>query len=179
MHYRTSTYQEGEFRIVDFSEDQKNAVPLQTVLFLCSGNYYRSRFAEIFFNWHARQQGMPWRADSRGLRLDPLNLGHMSHYTVRRLTDLGISSSNYQRNPQDLDLAALQTAHHIVAVKEIEHRPLLTSRFPQWLNNVEFWQVHDIDCSDPSVALPHLEREVLGLLDRLRTVRTRDLGKAG
>jgi protein-tyrosine-phosphatase len=23
----------------------------RTVLFICTGNYYRSRFAEIFFNW--------------------------------------------------------------------------------------------------------------------------------
>ena len=39
---------------------------MPTVLFLCSGNYYRSRFAEIFFNWLAPQQGLNWRAESRG-----------------------------------------------------------------------------------------------------------------
>ena len=40
---------------------------MSTVLFLCSANYYRSRFAEHFFNWLAEINGMPWRADSRGL----------------------------------------------------------------------------------------------------------------
>lgn len=148
-------------------KDPKATGELQTVLFLCTGNYYRSRFAEILFNWHARKKGMSWRADSRGLRLDPLNLGDMSRFTISRLSDLGISHREYQREPKDLDLSALKAAQHIVAVKEAEHRPLMTVRFPEWLDKVEFWQVHDIDCSDPAEALPHLEREVLDLLDRL------------
>ena len=39
----------------------------KTVLFLCTGNYYRSRFAEILFNHLAGQSKLAWRADSRGL----------------------------------------------------------------------------------------------------------------
>ena len=33
----------------------------RTVLFLCTGNYYRSRFAEIIFNSVAGKMGLPWR----------------------------------------------------------------------------------------------------------------------
>jgi protein-tyrosine phosphatase len=61
----------------------------------------------------------------------------------------------------------LNSAHRIVAVKETEHRLLMTARFPQWLDKVEFWEVDDIDCAVPEEALPHLEREVTGLLERL------------
>src|SRR5260370_39303693 len=39
------------------------------VLFLCTGNYYRSRFAEVLFNSVAAKMGLPWRASSRGLGL--------------------------------------------------------------------------------------------------------------
>ena len=35
------------------------------VLFLCTGNYYRSRFAEVLFNSVAGQMGLPWRAHRR------------------------------------------------------------------------------------------------------------------
>lgn len=58
---------------------------MKSVLFLCTGNYYRSRFAEIYFNWHAPQQGLLWKAVSRGLGLDPCNLGPLSLHTVLRL----------------------------------------------------------------------------------------------
>jgi NAD(P)-dependent dehydrogenase (short-subunit alcohol dehydrogenase family) len=87
---------------------------MKTVLFLCTGNYYRSRFAEIFFNWHAEKLEIPWRADSRGLDLDPLNPGKMSRYTVSRLVLQEIPVEQYQRNPKDLDLADLKAAHHVV-----------------------------------------------------------------
>ena len=36
----------------------------KTVLFLCTGNYYRSRFAEILFNSVASKLGLPWQASS-------------------------------------------------------------------------------------------------------------------
>src|SRR2546423_8328983 len=44
--------------------------PEKSVLFLCTGNYYRSRFAEILFNSVAGRMGLPWRASSRGLALE-------------------------------------------------------------------------------------------------------------
>ena len=40
----------------------------KTVLFLCTGNYYRSRFAEALFDSVAVRMGLPWRASSRGWR---------------------------------------------------------------------------------------------------------------
>jgi protein-tyrosine-phosphatase len=37
------------------------------VLFVCSGNFYRSRLAELLFNEAAEKAGVVWRAESRGL----------------------------------------------------------------------------------------------------------------
>ena len=142
----------------------------QTVLFLCTGNYYRSRFAEILFNWLANRVNLPWQATSRGLALDSRNLGYMSDYTVNRLSHLQIPIHGYQRYPQDLTVADLNSANQIIAVKETEHRPLMISRFPEWTNQVEFWEVHDIDCARPEEALPQLELKVRGLLERLTAV---------
>lgn len=144
---------------------------MQKLLFLCTGNYYRSRFAEIFFNWHADSRGIPWRADSRGLALDPANPGAMSVFTRTHLGRYPISLAEYERLPQDLTSRDLDAAHHIVAVKRTEHHPLMQRRFPDWLDRVEFWEVHDIDCQSPDAALPHLEREVLSLVDRLAAMK--------
>jgi len=52
-------------------------------------------------------------------------------------------------------------------VKEAEHRPMIERGFCQWLDRVEFWHVHDLDCCGPDEAIPHLDREVAALLKRL------------
>lgn len=138
------------------------------VLFLCSGNYYRSRFAEIFFNWHARQRGMAWQAASRGLMLVKENVGPLSCHTIARLTALGIPFDDQLRLPRAAAYDDFAAAQHIVAVKRAEHHPLLEAQFPQWLARVEFWDIHDVDCAHASEAMAALEAHVLKLLDRLR-----------
>jgi protein-tyrosine phosphatase len=56
---------------------------VKTVLFLCTGNYYRSRFAEELFNHHAERCGIGWVAHSRGLALErgTHNIGYISPFT--------------------------------------------------------------------------------------------------
>src|ERR1700693_5409317 len=64
----------------------------KTVLFLCTGNYYRSRFAEVLFNSVAGKMGLPWSASSRGLALERgvNNVGPMAVSAVRALQARGL-----------------------------------------------------------------------------------------
>jgi protein-tyrosine phosphatase len=144
-----------------------DAVQSKRLLFLCTGNYYRSRFAEIFFNWEAQQRSLRWTAESRGLALDGCSYGPISHYTLARLKEKGIEYNTDQRFPLPLSEADLAAADHIIAVKEAEHRPLVARRFAQWCDRIEYWHVHDLDCATPENAFPHLEKELIRLLDRL------------
>lgn len=140
---------------------------MKTMLFLCTGNYYRSRYAEILFDWKARELGLDWQADSRGLDPDPLNHGPMSRATIAALREAGIPYEHQLRMPQRATDDDFQRADHVVAVKEAEHRPIIERKFAKWLSRVEFWHVHDLDCCGPDETIPHLEREVLSLLNRL------------
>jgi protein-tyrosine phosphatase len=140
---------------------------MKQILFLCSGNYYRSRFAEIFFNWHAQQRGLRWYAESRGLALEPRNAGPISRHAVASLAARGISCDEYIRAPLLVTDADFTAAHRIIAVKEAEHRPIVESRHSAWRGLVEYWRIDDIDCATPEEAIPLLEREVLRLLERL------------
>ncbi|MDD5034696.1 MAG: low molecular weight phosphatase family protein [Methylococcaceae bacterium] len=140
-----------------------------TVLFLCTGNYYRSRFAELLFNHLAPGYELEWRAFSRGIAIElgANNVGPISDSTVQALTERGVPVSEEIRYPLALKEEDWVQAYHVVALKKDEHLPMLMQKFPQWLECVEFWQVHDIDCAMPDEALPLIEEEVHGLLRRL------------
>lgn len=128
------------------------------ILFVCTGNYYRSRHAEIYFNWLAQHAECGWTAFSRGLGLLPANnVGPLSRHTIARLKTLSIPLPDPLAFPEDLSVADLSLADRIIALKEAEHRPLMIRRFPEWVERVEYWGVHDLDCTGPEVTLPHIE----------------------
>jgi protein-tyrosine-phosphatase len=137
----------------------------KTVLFLCTGNYYRSRFAEVLFNSVAGKMGLPWRASSRGLALERgvNNIGPMEVSAVKALEARGLRAvAEFGRFPIQATVEDFEAAHWIVALKEAEHLPLLKERFPAWAETVEFWHADDV----PEV-LDLIEREVMDLAARL------------
>lgn len=136
------------------------------LLFLCTGNYYRSRFAEYYFRHAAASRGLGWGVDSRGLALDAYNTGHMYHRTERECERLGLSTEPL-RHPLPLELADLESSDHVIAVKEAEHRPLLRDQFHAWEDRVEYWTVHDLDAGTPEQAFPLLRELVDNLIERL------------
>src|SRR6266478_1920269 len=132
------------------------------VLFLCTGNHYRSRFAEILFNFVAGRMGLPWKAFSRGLALERgvNNLGPMAVSAIKALDSLGVrATEDVARIPAQVTLADLDQAERIVALKQAEHLPLLQERFPAWVEKIEFWHV-----DDAPDALPLIEREIMSLV---------------
>ena len=139
------------------------------VLFLCSGNYYRSRFAEHLFDHLAEARGLAYRADSAGLwrECSTYNPGPISQDTLDALKERGIALPASPRSPRDVQASDIAEAALTIAVKEAEHRSIVESRFPQLLDRVEFWHVHDVDHAPPEVALPLLERHVRELVARL------------
>ena len=64
------------------------------ILFVCSGNYYRSRFAEAVFNHEATRRNLPWRAFSRGLAIYLVD-GDISPFTEMELQRRGIYHKDY------------------------------------------------------------------------------------
>jgi protein-tyrosine phosphatase len=142
---------------------------MQTILFLCTGNYYRSRFSEYLFTHWAEKQSLNWRADSRGLwvRPDSNNVGPISQYARARLLSYGIVLPDDLRYPQSVCEADLSGADIVIAVDESEHRPFMQRQFPAWENRIEYWMIHDIDRLEPDAALDQLEQHLQRLIDSI------------
>lgn len=140
--------------------------PMTDVLFICTGNFYRSRFAEAAFNHYAEAAGLRERAFSRGLLAHTVD-GDLSPYTARAMADRKIPMYRTSLLPTTLNIVDLTRAKHVFALHEQEHRPMLATRYPDWVERVRYWSVSDLPLA-PEVALPQIEENVLRLLDELR-----------
>ena len=114
------------------------------ILFLCTGNYYRSRFAENVFNFEAEKTGLKWHADSRGLNLNllPPNFQNISPYTAQALKARNIPFDINQRRPLWLREEDLIHSDRVIALDKTEHHPILKKNFPAWVDRVEYWSIH-------------------------------------
>jgi protein-tyrosine phosphatase len=145
------------------------------VLFLCTGNYYRSRFAEILFNHLAGEMAPDWSAFSRALAIElgARNEGPISAHTRNACAERAIRISEPIRSPQSASDEDFASASRIIALKETEHRPYMTTRFPNWADRIEYWHVHDLDAAEPADACARIEQHVRALIDELRSGRVR------
>jgi len=144
------------------------AIP--TVLFVCTGNIYRSRFAEALFNHHAQAEGLGWCAFSRGLHPESIASEALSPHAQAALEARNIELHHTAAKKSPLTAEDLEMAHIIIALSAAEHRPLLAEQFPAWLDQFNFWEVGDLPLSSPEDALSLIEHEVLNLLQDLKAV---------
>jgi protein-tyrosine-phosphatase len=140
---------------------------MRQILFLCTGNYYRSRYAEALFNHEAARRGLGWRAFSRGLAIHLAPPDGLSPHTTRRLHEQGISLQHTGSAPRQASEADFRRAARVVALKETEHRPLMASLHPAWEDRTDYWEISDLDGATPDVALKAIEAHVNRLLDEL------------
>jgi protein-tyrosine phosphatase len=148
----------------------KSGIMRKLVLFLCTGNYYRSRYAEELFNHLARAEGLAWRAFSCGAaeRGSADNVGPMSLFAREALDAKGIEPEGGLRDPRPCILSDFDKAQLVIALKEAEHRPLIERRFPEAAHRVTYWHVDDIEFAHPSIALAMIDDHVRELISTLR-----------
>ena len=141
---------------------------LKTVVFICTGNFYRSRFSEYLFNALAKKSGLYWRATSRGLRTWTVGTheGPISEFAAYRLTALDVPFDR-ARFPIQLSELDLEDADLVIALKKVEHHAMMVEQFPTWADRIQYWHINDLDCATADEALPLCEACIKALVDRL------------
>lgn len=140
---------------------------MKTVLFLCTGNYYRSRFAEELFNGLAERAGLAWRAVSAGLAAYETEYASIAADTVRELARRQIAVASPPRRPRQVRESDLTGADRVIALNEGEHWPMLAEQFPDWVERVEYWHIPDMGEAPAREALGAAERKVRALVREL------------
>jgi protein-tyrosine phosphatase len=140
-------------------------------LFVCTGNYYRSRFAEHLFAKLTEDRGLNWRSDSAGLGVDwacKINVGPISKVTVQSLHERGVTITQ-PRMPRSMTAEDFERAERVILLDEDEHRPMMLEQFPDWADHdrVTYWKVLDVPPSDDFHPMDAIEPLVLGLVEAL------------
>jgi protein-tyrosine phosphatase len=95
------------------------------------------------------------------------NVGSLSPFALKALETRGLVAKDGERSPQQCAVVDLEAADLIVALMDSEHRPLIRERFRGWEDRVEYWQVGDVDVTQPDVALSSIEIEIAALIEKL------------
>ena len=130
---------------------------MNRILFLCSGNLYRSRFAEEVFNFRARAVSNNWSADSRGLRLNINNVGPISKVALKRMERLEIIPIYGCRTPEMVRESDFKESAVVIAMSREEHYPLMRRLFPAYAEQISYWDVEDTGEMPSNVALQRIE----------------------
>src|SRR5207302_18766 len=92
----------NSFGVTALSDSQRE----HKILFICTGNFYRSRFAEALFNYYKSEKKLTWKAFSRGIdinSLTPAQIGSgISELVIKGLETLSIPLSFAEGKPTQL-----------------------------------------------------------------------------
>lgn len=138
------------------------------ICFVCTGNYYRSRFAEEYFNQKASERGLACRAESRGTSVDvpvPWPTG-MSPVAVEQLAKHGITPTGTNRWPVALSGSDASTFDIFVALNRNEHAEAM-QRAGIASNSIVFWTIEDVANAPADQEIPRLVTELDAFIDTL------------
>lgn len=149
------------------------------VCFVCTGNYYRSRFAEAVFNFMVKECGKEYVAESRGLNISAADevakdYGELSPYTKHKMEDLDIpinftSEKRQSISKQDLEdfdiIVIMDRAEHFKMVKEFvgEDEDMIASA-----KNFKYWAIKDVFDWEPDETLGAILANVNKFFNEIR-----------
>ena len=134
------------------------------ILFVCTGNYYRSRFAEVYFN-HFAPKG--WVAVSAGFNVsNPDNMGDISNHTVEELSRLNIDFYK-NKKPEKINVGMIEKADMVIAMNREEHEKIVKNTFPHYECKFNYWTIKDLYEDKPITALGYLKNKLDTLIKEL------------
>ena len=135
-------------------ETAEKRVPIKQFCFVCTGNLYRSKYAEACFNYLCiKNNVINKRAFSRGLRVQPTEQyehGESFTFPVRlaiptynRMVKRNIPVCLIGATNQMLDNYDCASSEKIILMNKDEHMPWMKQKHSEYLDRVECLEIGD------------------------------------
>ena len=135
-------------------ETAEKRVPVKQFCFVCTGNLYRSKYAEACFNYLCIKNNVTnKRAFSRGLRVQPTEQyehGESFTFPVRlaiptynRMVKRNIPVCLIGATNQMLDNYDCASSEKIILMNKDEHMPWMKQKHSEYLDRVECLEIGD------------------------------------
>jgi protein-tyrosine phosphatase len=135
-------------------ETAETRVPIKQFCFVCTGNLYRSKYAEACFNYLCIQNNITHiRAFSRGLRVQPTEkYEHGESFTFpirlavpsyKRIENRNIPFCLIGATNQMLDNYDCASSEKIILMNKDEHMPWMKKKHSDYLDKVECLEIGD------------------------------------
>ena len=134
------------------------------VLFVCTWNIHRSRFAEEVFNYLTKKSNSKHQAFFAGFKVGNYNFRTIYYLALNNLKKLNIvplRPNDFSKHIDDVDHSKYD---RIICMDEVEHRPMVLAN-PS-LQNVlfEYWNIIDESKVKSEISLPKCYQKVESLL---------------
>ena len=137
------------------------------VLFVCTANIHRSRFAEEVFNHLAKKGDSVHQAFSAGLRVGDYSFRTIYYPALDNLKKFNITPHRPSAHSMHIDDVDLSEYGRIICMDEGEHKPMVLAN-PNLKNDLfEYWNIIDEPKVKSELSLPKCFQRVESLLSDL------------
>jgi|TARA_B110000467_G_C18175542_1_gene397632 protein-tyrosine phosphatase len=140
---------------------------MKKVLFVCTANIHRSRFAEEVFNHLAKKSDKDYHAFSAGLKVGDFSYREIYYPALENLKNFKIEPIRPKELSKHIDNVILEEYYKIICMDKNEHRPMVNANPRLSKYHFEYWDIVDIPKVDSTVSLPLCYEKVVKLFEEI------------
>lgn len=140
---------------------------MKKILFVCTANIHRSRFAEEVFNHLAIQDNNEYRAFSAGLRVGDFSYREIYYPALEHLESFNIKPIRPKESSMHIDDVILEDYYKIICMDKNEHKPMVDANPKLSKYKFEYWEIVDIPKVESTVSLPMCYEKVVKLFKNI------------
>ena len=140
---------------------------MKKILFVCTANIFRSRFAEEVFNSLASDSSLSLSAFSAGMKVGEFTTRKIYYPALEQLKRYNIKPQRGNELSTHIDDLNLDEYDRIICMDEPEHRPMVEENTNLKGRDVEYWNIVDIPEEDSRVSLPMCYEKVNKLFSEM------------